>query len=361
MKELTTWQKLAVTAAVLCVVAIIAYMPLGIASAFNKAKWLAAAWWMVAIPSNLYLSIFALWHWRTRYAGKRALGWALFFFWMQFLLPAVCYFFTHILPDIRQRGAYAPAAPEPAPPLPIPPAYENRKSLCFVAGWGLVSWTVAATLIGLICWEMILYIYLDTVTQIGPQRSPQELAKLLELCGRIFRIGIWGMGACAFLAAIGAIFLYMSQRMKWNIAEQEARGTGIVGSVPMPRLLARIESTFDNPALLKTLAVVASIAYAVAFAAVWGLMSKTEYNAKDYDEAKQVVVALGDLASGSILTTNNLAKKSFFLTNCTTCVVEPDQHRWLLGLSINRPIKHGQPIYWPDVLPPTNSAVRISK
>lgn len=351
MKTLTIWQKLAVAAAALCVLAIITYFPVGLAFTFNKARWLGKTWWVVAIPSNLYLSLFALWHWRTRYAGKRAFGWALFFLGIQFILPAVCYFFAHILPDIRHSGAYAPSAPETVPPLPLPPEYENRKSFCFVVGWGLVSWAVLLTLLFLLCWEMILYIYLDTVPTIGPQRSSQELANLLEFSGRIFRVGVWSMGGGTFVAALGAIFLYMSQRMKWNIAEQEARGTATFGNGPSHRLLARIESAFDSPSLIKTLAAVASIAYAVTFAAVLGIASKTWFNARDYDEARKVVVAYGQVEAGAMLTTNNMATKSIFLTNWPVGVVVPEQYRLILGRPINRPIKHGEPILWPDVLP----------
>lgn len=376
-RKMTRWEKITVISANLCGIAMLAYFPAEFLAQSEHVVWPRYVVLAVYLLSTEYLVTYSLWHWRTRYAGNRPFAWAAFFPLSAFALPALFYYAHHIRPDMRQEGAYAPSAPKQEPPLPLPPKYEVVKSLSFVGGWILVYWAIVVSTVSGICYAVILSFLAPCIQSNVPKEFSQKIAD-----GLIMGVHVWtSMIAMLYLtcavAVIGAVLLYASQRMKWRLATEGAPGLderielhNTASSGSKRRFLFRLEQYFRKPAWFIGKLVAGCLIILVSFGVLLWLAVKfsneSAANTSSSDtsvagEEKSVVVAFGDLASGSILTTNNLAKKSFSFTNWTTDVIEPDQHRWLLGLPINRPIKHGQPIYWPDVLPPTNSAARLSK
>lgn len=367
-RKLSMWDKLTKLAAVVSTVGIFSYFPVEILAREFHIVWPRIVFWGIFLPFYIYLVTYCLWHWRTRYAGKRPFAWAFFFAYAQFVFPAILYYFSHVVPDFRQRGAYALSAPKPNPPLPLPSEYEVRKSLCFVIGWALVIWAVMAAVIMVIAQEIILGIFLETASIDGPRRTPQELTSFLTFIGNYCRTQVWFLGAWTLAAAGGAISLYISQRMKWRITEQDAHSLATdAGNPSNARLLTKLESAFDNPTWLKTLATVACLLFVTVVASYLVLFPNLENQLpretknKKHSEKINVVVAFGDLASGSILMKSNMAKTPLLLTNCPPNFIEADQYTYILGRPINKAIKHGHSICWPDVLPPTNSAAGLSK
>lgn len=376
-RKLTRWEKITVISANLCAIAMMAYFPAEFLAQSEHVVWPRYVVLAVYLLSTEYLVTYSLWHWRTRYAGNRPFAWAAFFPLSAFALPALFYYAHHIRPDIRQEGAYAPSAPKHEPPLPLPPKYEVVKSLSFVGGWILVYWAIFATTVTGLTYAIALPMFADCIRANVAKEFSKKIGDALVSTVHVWASSITLLCLACGAAVIGSVLLYASQRMKWRLATEgtpslaeKVQLQAVASRESRQRFLFRLEQYFRKPAWFvgKVVAgcLILLVSLGVLFWLTMKLSNESAANTSSSDTSvagkeKSVVVAFGDLASGSILTTNNLAKKSFSFTNWTTYVVEPDQHRWLLGLPINRSVKHGQPIYWPDVLPPTNSAVRLSK
>jgi hypothetical protein len=101
---------------------------------------------MLAIPGAI-LTILVLWHWKSRHIGAIPIVWPVLIVLLGWpysirlpgvVVVSVTYFFIHLLPDILQRGPYAPRTADP-PDTP-PPARPTRLlgPACLACGWGLI-------------------------------------------------------------------------------------------------------------------------------------------------------------------------------------------------------------------------------
>lgn len=376
-RKMTRWEKITVISANLCGIAMLAYFPAEFLAQSEHVVWPRYVVLAVYLLSTEYLVTYSLWHWRTRYAGNRPFAWAAFFPLSAFALPALFYYAYHIRPDIRQKGAYAPSAPKHEPPLPLPPKYEVVKSLSFVGGWILVYWAIFATTVTGLIYAIALPMFADCIRANVAKEFSQKIGDALVSTVHVWASSIALLCLACGTAVIGSVLLYASQRMKWRLATEgtpslaeKVQLQAVASKESRQRFLFRLEQYFRKPAWFvgKVVAgcLILLVSLGVLFWLTIKLSNESAANTSSSDTSvaskeKSIVVAFGDLASGSILMKNNMAKTSLLLTNCPPNFIEADQYTFILGRPINKAIKHGHSICWPDVLPPTNSAEGLSK
>jgi hypothetical protein len=361
-RKMTRWEKITVVSANVCGISILGLMAARLLAETSAIVWPYYVALVFYVISTEYLVTYALWHWRTRYAGSRPFAWAGFFVISAFAVPALCYYAYHIRSDIRQEGPYAPNAPKPEPLLPLPPKYEVVKSLCFVGGWFCVYWAVLVTTVGILAFAAILTIYAQSIQASVPKEITQKVADLLRLSVYVWASSLATLYMACGAAIAGAGLLYASQRMKWRLAtegtpelQEWMQSQPAASSESKRRFLFRVERYFRKPAWIVGKVAAGIMIFLVGLGVtLWFLITMSNEPAATKSSAsteKSIVIAFGDLASGTILTTNNLARSMCLLTNCPPSFIEADQFHLILGRPINRPIKHAHLIYWPDLLP----------
>jgi hypothetical protein len=180
-----------------------------------------------------FFSVFCIWHWRTRYAGRNHIVWPIITvlaYWPAFINPlpasffvAIVYFFVHILPDIRRRGTYAnPAITAIEPPAtPLPKQYKLAKSACFTIGWSLIILSLIVSIIALIASFVILNILARRLPKLVGENITKQISSALVLSTDVSKTCIVTNFLCAITAAIGAIFIQVSQRLRWRLLDEE--------------------------------------------------------------------------------------------------------------------------------------------
>ena len=227
------WWKLAFASALVDVLA----MPVWIGSHFGcvprfmpiPAMPLVLA--LLALPV-VYLLIFVLWHWRTRYAGRHHLAWPILFVvtsWPLFstlpgsVFTALAYCALHLVPDARGKGAYAcevaPLTLSP-PATPLPKGYQLAKSACFVVGWALVIVGLVAAATTCVLDFMIWNVFEQTLpNQIGKEFT-KAVSSTLWGAGQIAKVtGLTSLLAVV-AATVGAILIQVSQRLRWRLLDE---------------------------------------------------------------------------------------------------------------------------------------------
>jgi hypothetical protein len=230
-----TWWKLAFVSAAIDVVTLPAWVILhfGLLSESFPIPLVVPLSAVLALPV-LYLMTFAVWHWRTRYAGRHHLAWLILFVitaWPLFqTLPAsvfvaLAYCVVHLVPDARGRGAYAtPPAPRVRPPAsPLPRSYRLAKSACFVLGWVLVVGGVLAAAITCVTDIAIWNLFQDTIPNETGKVLTESKASALWVACQIAKTTSITCLLSALAAAAGAILIQISQRLRWRLLDEQDR------------------------------------------------------------------------------------------------------------------------------------------
>lgn len=230
-----TWWKLAFVSAAVDVVTlpIWAILHFGLLSESFPIPLVGPLCAVLALPV-LYLTVFSLWHWRTRYAGRHHVAWLILFVvsaWpLLETLPgsvfvALAYCIVHLVPDARARGPYAspPTLRVNPPTTPLPKSYALAKSTCFVLGWALV---VGGILVAAITCGVDIFIWnewQDTIPhEIGNVLTDSKGAALWVACQIAKTTSITCLLA-AIAAAVGAVLIQISQRLRWRLLEEQDR------------------------------------------------------------------------------------------------------------------------------------------
>jgi len=321
-------------------------------------QWIVWLVLLVAVVANWYLTVFAIWHWRTRYAGKRPFAWAVFFVYGQFVLPSVFYFFEHILPDIRRRADYAPSVTAPIQPPP-PPTREMVKSFCFVVGWVLIFWATVAAVANMTVFAVLYPYVADCVAANVPKEFSPRIANAILWGINLYTFTVGFLGFCCVAASIGGVLLYASRRAE--ITTTEETPTPAVADVRRrvdDPLLVRIEQRLQKPAFVVWFLAVVAFLFVTVLAIMLPLSDRflKKYDAdeaagKFAPETKKVVVALGALEAGSILGTNNMAMKSFETNDLPDGFIFAEQWKFIAGRRIHKRVEQEKPILLQDIFP----------
>lgn len=189
---------------------------------------------VILILPVIYLHIFSLWHWRTRYGGNHHIAWPILFVvtaWPLFsMLPAsvfiaLAYCFLNLVPDARGVGAYKnPASPALLPPAtPLPKSFQLVKSACFVLGWTMVVGGVFAALVTCLADFHIWNIFESTLpNEIGNQFT-ESMSNALWCASQIAKTTSLTCLLATLAAAVGAVLIQISQRLRWRLLEEQEK------------------------------------------------------------------------------------------------------------------------------------------
>jgi hypothetical protein len=234
-QNLNIWWKIAFASAVLDVVTLPVWIALQmgrVPKSFPLALTVPLTAFL-ALPV-VYLFVFSLWHWRTRYAGRHHLTWPILFVltgWpILSTLPgsvftSLAYFFLHLLPDARGRGIYAtPPVRTLAPPAsPVPKKYQLAQSACFVLGWILVIgglFAAAETCKA----HFAIWNYFDhaLLREVGKELTKAKF-NALWVGSQTGKITVLACLFSALASAVGAGFIYVSQRLRWRLLDEQEK------------------------------------------------------------------------------------------------------------------------------------------
>lgn len=235
------WQKLAFASLAIDLIGCPALIFLNLAKDFNFMSLPFPLYWIEVLSYNIivpiwYFITFCVWHWRVRYAGARSMAWMILFLatlWIPLVhisfpcafLVALAYFLTHIVPDIRKRGAYANppeiALAPPAPPLPR--SWRHVQSACFVLGMVLIVLGVLSAIIVCIAHFVVWNIFADRIPEIVGETITRKISDAILLAVEISKVSVVTSLLASFETVIGAAFLYVSQRMRWRLLEEDER------------------------------------------------------------------------------------------------------------------------------------------
>ena len=237
-KKLNIWWKLAIVSLVINIISIPFWIFLYFSTIALRPiipphlTWLLFAFFAL---SSGYFSVFVIWHWRTRYAGSNHLIWpilAVILLWPNFVLLmsgtifiSLAYFFMHVFPDIRKKGAYAisPVIEVKPPASPIPPKYQLARSACFTLGWALLILGIASALLS--CWSH--FVCWNALEQALPGLVGKPFTKdksdALILASYVGKTAVLTNVVCSLGIALGGILLYISQRMRWRLLDDHEK------------------------------------------------------------------------------------------------------------------------------------------
>lgn len=181
---------------------------------------------LVAIPlglgvavSNLYLTGFALWHWKFRYRGSHPVAWAAAFplFWS--ILPPMLYYATHVIRDTRNRKPYANTEAETETRLPG--YYAGLRSAVFVVGGALLGWSAVA-----ITWSAIMAVNMSEKFDRVMARSVGTVLTLDHIQAFYtvhvsYRFLIILMCSLTLCSGSGHLLILFSRRLRLQIKAQE--------------------------------------------------------------------------------------------------------------------------------------------
>jgi hypothetical protein len=234
-RKLNIWWKLALVSAVLDVLTlpVWVFLHLGRFPESYPIPLVVPLCALLSLPV-LYLTIFALWHWRTGYAGRHHLAWLILFVvtaWPLFqTLPgsvfvALAYCLVHLVPDARGRGAYAtpPSVQVRPPATPLPRSYRLAKSACFVLGWVLVVGGVLAAAITCGADILIWNNFQDTLPHETGKVLSESKASALWVACQIAKTTSVTCLLSALATALGAVLIQISQRLRWRLLDESQR------------------------------------------------------------------------------------------------------------------------------------------
>lgn len=132
----------------------------------------------------------------------------------------------HVIPDIRKKGLYAnqPVIKNPSSPShQLPKYYQTIRVTCLTIGIGLLVTGVYANIVTFIGNYVVWNIFASRIKQMAGEnitikvRDALLLAVDMNLFCTLFSLLL------ALMAVIGAILLYISQRMKWRLMEEDEK------------------------------------------------------------------------------------------------------------------------------------------
>lgn len=238
--KLNIWWKLAIISLVLNVIATPFWMLLSAKNIISlifpnlhpHQIWLLYVFFAL---SSGYFSVFVIWHWRTRYAGRNHLVWpilAVIAFWPNFfslmsgtIFISIAYFFIHVVPDIKKKGAYAspPIIRISHPATPIPPRYQLVKSACFVLGWALIvlglTFAALSCISHFVCWNAIE----EKLPGLIGEHLTKTKCSALILASYVGKITVVTNVVCSIGIAIGTVLLYISPKMRWRLLDEQEK------------------------------------------------------------------------------------------------------------------------------------------
>ena len=174
------------------------------------------------VISNLYLSVFSLWHWKTRYKGQYPFAWCLFFVYCWFVVPSLVYFFSHILPDINGKGIYA--KPPDIPELSsLQSKYKIVKSFCFVSGWVLICLGIIYSIRFFVAELTISDLFRDALVAHSPKDITDATAQAVIVYSRCMTFTSIMLFISSICIALGGLLIYASQRIRWRLLEEEEK------------------------------------------------------------------------------------------------------------------------------------------
>jgi|GEM_PF-1704566 len=231
----TIWWRLAFLSAVLNVITVPVWISLHFGNFPESFPiYLVAPMFGVLWMPVVYLSVFTLWHWRTRYAGRRHLGWLILFVitsWPVFqnlpgsVFVVLAYFVVHLIPDAQDRGIYAtPHLIEvPRPASPLPQGYQLTKSACFVFGWSLVFGGILCAAVT--CWVafVIWNSFQYTIANETGNILSESMTSALWVAAQVAKITSVTCLLSALAVAVGAVLIQVSQRLRWRLLDELGR------------------------------------------------------------------------------------------------------------------------------------------
>ena len=178
--------------------------------------------WLFAAPFA-YSVVFCIWHWHTRFRGKHPVFWPVFTtLAYPMLVPGafiiyLTYFFMHVLPDIRGKGAYSRDASIPnVNPLaaPLPANHNFAKSVWLSLGWSFIVIGLIAATTTLIADFVIWNIVLDRIPELVGKPFTKKFAGAFVGFVNINKICVTTSFLCAATTILGAIFLQIGYKKK---------------------------------------------------------------------------------------------------------------------------------------------------
>jgi hypothetical protein len=209
------WWKLTPVAALLTAIAWAVWFPLHFRT--DNSSWPLWVWitlgFCLWVP-NLYLSAFALWHWKTRYLGKWPFAWAVAFVLWWAVLPALAYFLLHIHRDLAGKGTYAASPIRSDSVWPLPGRYQYVGSVCLVLGLAMMVCSILVA-----SGEAVIYFTL--VHALNRAISAGELTGVSKEATSALLIHLWTLKIAFATVYIGVVagvlggsLLYASQRIR---------------------------------------------------------------------------------------------------------------------------------------------------
>jgi hypothetical protein len=138
-----------------------------------------------------------------------------------FLLPTFIYFLFHLLPDILGRGKYSDSASAPShPPRGLPHLFP--KALLFVWGWAFVVFGVVLSIAETSITQLLIETFGRAVSDwesVG--KLEKGMSGTIQQFVVVARIGLWVAMVATILCAVGGVFLFVSQRLRWKKFEHD--------------------------------------------------------------------------------------------------------------------------------------------
>lgn len=222
-KEFNIWWKLTPIAAILTVASWVGWFYVKDHRP-DWPLWMRFSLLICIFLPNMYLSIFALWHWRTRYKGRwHPFAWAVAFVLWWTYLPALGYFLGEILPDMRGKGAYATPPEYPDDPPSLLKQYQYVKSVCYILGWVLLAWAFYASVTIAFAHWMMIDLFVDKLPEGVPKDISANMAKILVAFFTAQKTSFAIVGIAGICSTVGAILLCISQRMRWRLLDEKEK------------------------------------------------------------------------------------------------------------------------------------------
>jgi len=300
-------------------------------------------YWVLATPV-LYLCVFCLWHWRTRFKGKHPYAWAPLFvvgplavpFLLHFYsVPCLLYFLVHVVRDIFGTGSYAPNGDSHAPPRF--PAIDKRYSYvgtsCSIAGWALVGFGLFSAVVQSGVTWVIFDVFEETAAAYDGRTLTTSETSALILMSRIAIMMVVTCTCSAASAALGGVLLYLGERFSKRLDGSE--DTGKEGSRRRTAVAALVGA-------IGALLVVGGVILALR------AREAAEAEANRVASGTRVMVANRDLPTGTVLGVPELEVEEVADEDLPSGYVRP-WHGWiLLGHKTVVPLTEGQAVQWQD-------------
>lgn len=180
---------------------------------------------VVLMLPNLYLTTFALWHWKFRYRGSHPVAWAAAFplFWTY--VPALLYFGRHVNRDRKGKIPYGDLIARPTRDLPG--RYNTIRSVIFVLGSTILVWAVLASIILTFSHWAIFDLFDSALDRnVGKVLTAGEV-NALHTAGRVNQIYVINLCVAAIAGALGGVLLSLSHSIGWRLKEQKERSSAI--------------------------------------------------------------------------------------------------------------------------------------